>query len=290
MSKTENALTVKYNREYLVVQANELVRSKQDDLSLLEAKLVRLAISQVLENDTDFRTYSCNITDLAKFLGLSKDNIYRDVQDLAESIMKKSIYIKDKQVNKNGKPNYKIYHWVSSVEYRDGQITFKLSEDLKPFLIGLEELFTMYSYEALIDLPTNNSIRLYELLASWQISTLRSTPKTNYTSIPIEKNEFIFTIGYLREYFNCTDKYPNTGDFIINVIDRSVKAIQKNTLMKVTYRKVKNGRSIEHIVFKLNDLGEPSPEWKEKMKKIKNLMIDLNSELPNSDLPFPSRL
>ena len=38
--------------------------------------------------------------------------------------------------------------------------------------------------------------------------------------------------------------------------------------MKVSYRKVKKGRSIEYIVFKLNDWGEPLPEWKEKMKRI----------------------
>jgi plasmid replication initiation protein len=272
MAENENALAIKYNREYLVVQANELVRSKQDDLSLLEAKLVRLAISQVLENDTDFRTYSCNVVDLAKFLGISKDNIYRDIQDLSVNIMKKSIFIKEKQPNKKGKQNYKIFHWVDYVEYKDGTITFRLSESLRPYLIGLEELFTMYSYEALIDLPTNYSIRLYELLASWQNSTIRNVPKTNYTNIPIEKNEFIFTIGYLREYFNCVDKYPNAGDFIINVIDKAVKAIQKNTLMKVSYRKVKNGRSIEYIVFKLNDWGEPTPEWKEKMKRIEAII------------------
>ena len=95
-NENANALAIKYNREYLVVQANELVRSKQDDLTLLEAKLVRLAISQVLENDTDFRTYSCNVVDLAKFLGISKDNIYRDIQDLSVNIMKKSIFIKEK--------------------------------------------------------------------------------------------------------------------------------------------------------------------------------------------------
>ena len=254
-NENANALAIKYNREYLVVQANELVRSKQDDLTLLEAKLIRLAISQVLENDTDFRTYSCNVVDLAKFLGISKDNIYRDIQDLSVNIMKKSIFIKEKTTNKKGKQ-------------KDGTITFRLSESLRPYLIGLEELFTMYSYEALIDLPTNYSIRLYELLASWQNSTIRNVPKTNYTDVPIEKNEFIFTISYLREYFNCVDKYPNAGDFIINVIDKAVKAIQKNTLMKVSYRKVKKGRSIEYIVFKLNDWGEPSPEWKEKMKRI----------------------
>lgn len=272
MNENQNALAIKYNKEYLVIQANELVRSKQDDLTLLEAKLIRLAISQVLENDTDFRTYSCNVVDLAKFLGISKDNIYRDIQDLSVNIMKKSIFIKEKQVNKKGKHNYKIFHWVDYVEYKDGTITFKLSESLRPYLIGLEELFTMYSYEALIDLPTTYSIRLYELLASWQNTIVRNSPKTNYTDIPIEKNEFIFTIGYLREYFNCIEKYPNTGDFIINVIDKAVKAIQKNTVMKVSYRKVKKGRSIEYIVFKLNDWGEPSIEWKEKLKRIDEII------------------
>ena len=42
--------------------------------------------------------------------------------------------------------------------------------------------------------------------------------------------------------------------------------------MKVSYRKVKNGRSIEYIVFKLNDWGEPSAEWKEKMKRIEAII------------------
>ena len=278
MENNENAIAIKYNREYLVVQANELVRSKQDDLSLLEAKLIRLAISQVLEEDTDFRTYSCNVVDLAKFLGISKENIYRDIQDLSVNIMKKSIFIREKEPNKKGKQNYKIFHWVDYVEYKDGTITFKLSENLRPYLIGLEELFTAYSYEALIDLPTNYSIRLYELLASWQNTTIREVPKTNYTNVPIERNEFIFTIGYLREYFNCVDKYPNAGDFIINVIDKAVKVIQENTLMRVSYRKVKKGRSIEYIVFRLDDWGEPFPEWKEKMKKYEAIINDGKDE------------
>ena len=43
----ENAIAIKYNKDFYVIQANELVRSKQDDLSLLEAKLIRLAITQV---------------------------------------------------------------------------------------------------------------------------------------------------------------------------------------------------------------------------------------------------
>ena len=81
-------------------------------------------------------------------------------------------------------------------------------------------------------------------------------PDTNYTDIPIEKNEFIFTIDWLRDYFNCNDKYPNTSDFIKRVVDSAVKAIVKNTLMRVSYRTVKKGRSITHIIFKLNDWSD----------------------------------
>ncbi len=250
----ETAIAIKYNKDFYVIQANELVRSKQDDLSLLEAKLIRLAITQVLREDTDLKTYSCNVVDLAKFLGISKDNIYRDIQDLSKNLMKKSIFIKDKtQPKKKGKENYKIFHWIDYVEYIDGVITFRLSESLKPYLIGLEQLFTLYGYEAIIDLPTNYSIRLYELIASYQNMSVRLMPDTNYTDIPIEKNEFIFSIDWLRDYFNCNDKYPNTSDFIKRVVDSAVNAIVKNTLMRVSYRVVKKGRSITHIVFKLNE-------------------------------------
>lgn len=250
----ENAIAIKYNKDFYVIQANELVRSKQDDLTLLEAKLIRLAITQVLRDDKDLKTYSCNVVDLANFLGIDNHNIYRDIQDLSKSLMKKSIFIKDKsQPKRKGKENYKIFHWIDYVDYTDGVITFKLSDSLKPYLIGLEQLFTLYGYDAVIGLPTNYSIRLYELIASYQNMTVRLMPDTNYTDIPIEKNEFIFTIDWLRDYFNCNDKYPNTGDFVKRVIDGAVKAIVKNTLMRLSYRTVKKGRSITHIVFKLNE-------------------------------------
>ena len=253
-TERDTALAIMYNKDFYVIQANELVRSKQDDLSLLEAKLVRLAITQVVREDTDLQTYSCAVVDLAKFLGISKDNIYRDVQDLAKNLMKKSIFIKDaEKPTKRGKPNYKIFHWIDYVEYNDGIITFKLSDSLKPYLIGLEQLFTMYGYEAIIDLPTNYSIRLYELLASYENMTVRLTPDTNYTDIPIDKREFIFTVDWLRDYFNCNDKYPNTGDFIRRVVDGAIKSINKKTMMRVSYRTVKQGRSISHIVFRINE-------------------------------------
>lgn len=271
----ESAIAIKFNKNFFVIQANELVRSKQDDLSLLEARLIRLAISQVLRDDTDLKTYSCNVKDLAVFLGIDNHNIYRDIQEIAKSLLRKSIFIKDKtKQNRDGKENYKIFHWIDYVEYDDGVITFKLSDSLKPYLVGLDELFTLYGYDVVIGLPTNYSIRLYELMASYQNMALRSHPDTSFTQIPIEHNEFIFTIEWLRDLFNCNDKYTNGADFIKRVIDTSVKAINKYTFMRLSYRTVKTGRSIKYIVFKIHDWDDTSFSdywWKLKEPSEKNV-------------------
>lgn len=256
----ENALPIKYNKNYYVIQANELVRSKQDELSLLEAKLVRLAIAQVLKDDDDLKSYTCNVSKLADFLGISSQNIYRDVQELSIKLMKKSIFIRSKE-NKQGKQNYKILHWVDYVEYKDGIITFKLSEHLKPYLLGLNELFSKYTYEEIIKLPTNYSIRLYELLYSYaNMIFIDGYLNYIYEDIRLEKNEVCFTIEYLREYFNCNNKYPNAGDFIKRVIGAAISDINENTVYPCSYRTVRTKNKITHIVFTIGEWNSQAGE------------------------------
>lgn len=243
---------MRLNKEALVVQANELLRSKQDELTLLEAKLVRLAVEQVVMEDTDLQTYTCKIGDLADFLGVSKQAIHKEIAKLGDSLMSKIITIADKS-----KPTERWlkFHWVDTMAYGDGILTIRLSRELKPYLIGLNEHFTEYEYKAIISLPTTNSIRLLELLKSYEHCV---TPKSNWFAacdMNIEKlpNEIAFPIEYLKEFFNVSDKYPNNGDFMKRVIVPSVKAInEKNEIHKVSYRTLKSGRAITHILFKLN--------------------------------------
>ncbi len=264
----DNKEPIFYDRDLTVVQANELVRSKKDDLTLIEAKLIRLAIGQILKEDTDFRTYSCEIVDLARFLGISSDNIYRDVADINKSLMGKVIYIEDHtQKDRRGNPRYKIFHWVDVAEYADGVITYKISEELKPYLIGLERFFTKYGYESIAALPSDYAIRLYELLASYQNLTVKMKRENDF-DVEIEKNEIVFEIKWLRAYFGCEKKYPNAGDFLKRVIDGSVNAIQQHTDMRLTYRTVKSGRFIKYIVFKIHAWYDSG--YEEVLKQLKD--------------------
>ena len=121
----ENALPIKYYDSLSIIEANKLIRSKQDKLSLLEIKLIRLIISQITILDGELNTYTCNTADLSRYLGLSSSDIYRDIKKLVVEIMKKNIYIQitkdeDEYNHKKTKEKYKIFHWVDYVEYIDG--------------------------------------------------------------------------------------------------------------------------------------------------------------------------
>ena len=269
MDSKENAIAIRYNDDYSVVQANELIRSRQDSLTLLEAKLIRLAITQVVKEDTDLKTYSCKVSELAKFLDISPSNVYRDIQDLTRNLMKKSIFMKDtSQPSSRGKENYKIFHWIDYIEYTDGTLTFKLSEGLKPYLVGLDKFFTSYSYYYIKEASSTNAVRLYELLASYQKMCREPVSNPNYTNVPIGPNELIFTLDWLREVLDCEDKYPNNKDFIRKVIDRSIESIKEHTTMQPTYRLVKEGRRFKYIIFKLDQEEEEMSETRKKMREI----------------------
>lgn len=264
---------VRYTANMKIAEANELIRSRQEDLTILEAKLIRLAIAQIITEDTEIYTYSCNVAELAKYLGMDKDNIYRDMRNFAVNLLKKTIFIKTPTDKPTRNQNYKIFHWIDYAEYKDGVITFKLSDSLKPYLIGLSELFTLYGYTAILELPTNNAIKLYELILSYRNLPYAKTT-TNLPSelmgIPIEKHEYIFTVEWLRDFFNCVDKYKNTNDFIRRIIDNSIIAISKiqnaDNAIYLTYRTVKSGRKITHIIFKYHQFKDK--EYKDKISEI----------------------
>lgn len=256
----ENELSnIRYDKESLIVQANELIRSMQDDMSLLEAKLIKLVIAQIAMSDSQLMTYTCHVTALADFLEIPQDNIYRDMDTLSSSILTRRIYIKDKNkpTKKSGQPNYLKFQWVSSFKYRNGIITIRLNDELKPWLLGLHAYFTEFGYECILHLPTPNSMRLFELLKSYEYTANTYSPRYSPTKIfphiPKEDNEIIFSIDYLKNYFNCADKYPANKDFIKWVINASVKSINCNQEnMKVSYRIAKEGRKFAYVLFKIN--------------------------------------
>jgi plasmid replication initiation protein len=200
-------------------------------MSVQEAKLIRIAITQVVKQDTEFKTYTVRVSELANFLEISGSNLYRDIKGICESLMKRLLYIG------TGDPKHpwKMAHWVSSAEY-DGQgnITLRLSDELKPYILALEE-YNKYKLENVLKMRSFYAIRIYELL---KVDEYKG-------------NEYMeFSIFELRKILECEETLTRISDFKSKVIDRSVAEINQKTDMQITsVQYIKNGRSIDRVRF-----------------------------------------
>lgn len=126
-----------------VVQANDLVRGKQS-LKLNSAKLIRAAIMQIVPEDKELKPYIITIKELSELLKVSESNLYRDIDDITDDIMKKPVFIK--RVSTDTVKWVKIA-WVTSCEYNsDIGVYIKLNDDLKPFFVTAKRtLYTIYA-------------------------------------------------------------------------------------------------------------------------------------------------
>ena len=185
--------TIQYNDNLKVVSANALLKGKQS-MKFKEAQILLITIAQVdsLSVNTDF-TYTTSVTELAKYMKISEDNLYRDLYDICKALCKRLVEIRvGNGVGKDAE--WKIFQWVSSAEYKNGTLKIRLSDDLKPYLTDLK---TNFSQPFLADLMTFKSyyaIRLYlYLFADWNDSRRNKT-------------EWKFTIREIREMFQLDSK------------------------------------------------------------------------------------
>ena len=86
-------------------------------------------------------------------------------------------------------------------------------------------------------------------------------------------------IDYLRDFFDCNDKYKSAGDFVRNVIEVNLGFINQYTNLKVSFRKHKKGRSISHVIFKYENTWNNDP----KAEEHNNQMLDTIRSIKNGE-------
>ena len=260
--KVKDTNVIDYNKNHYTVMANAIIRGKQT-MSLQEAKLIRLLITQIAKNDKDFKTYQVNIKELARFLEVPDNNLYRDIRNICDKLLTRIVRI---NTNDPTKP-WKVFQWLQPAEYDGhGTITLMLSNQIAPYLLQLNAWFTQYQLKNILAMKSFYSIRLYELL------------KLSVGEDRRKKMEYIFSIQALREYLECESKFKKIIDFKKYVLDIAVRDISEYSEYNCRYEGKKTSRSITDIIFYL-ELKEQKPEKKEegageKKQEQKELDVD----------------
>lgn len=220
-----------------VVQANKLIGGRQA-LKLNSAKLIRSAIMQIVRDDEELKPYIITIKELADLLGVPASNIYRDIEDITDDIIKNPVYVREEA---NGRTSRFIkIPWVSRCEYSaDTGVALQLNDALKPFLLNLKEHYTQYTLQEVLAMKSVYAIRIFEMLQGRIMS--RTLPKGGV--------KIVLSVQEIRECCDCEEKYPAFGNFKTKVIDRAVKEINRVTIFRVEYLYIKKGRHVTAIEF-----------------------------------------
>ena len=106
----------------------------------------------------------------------------------------------------------------------------------------------------LTGMTSTYSVRLYEFFAM----RLGSQNK---------KETFDFDLNKLRIYLDCTNKYKRFDLFDMRVLKQAKKEINEKSNIKMSYKKIKTGRSITSIKFTFS--------WKNKADVIDTSAIEI---------------
>lgn len=194
--KKDKEYPIKYDDSYAVVTANDLIKGRQK-MSLRESQLFAIAISQIVKDDKDLKTYTTTIPELAEFMGVEQSNLYRDIKGLCRSLCSRVVEISTLTPKK--KPQWEIFHLVSSAKYDGETLTLRLSDDIKPFVIELEKNYSQPMLGVLMSFRSYYASRLYQYC-------LAESGKSKSG-----KEEWSFTCDELRELFQTYEK-DNDGN------------------------------------------------------------------------------
>lgn len=126
--------------------------------------------------------------------------------------------------------------WINEAvcDRSTGTIEIMLSEHLKPYLLELKNNFTEYSLFNILSMKSKYSIRMYELLKSYQY--------VKQTEIDIEN---------LKVSLYATN-YERWADFKRYVLDMAINEINQYTDIKISYTLKKQGKKFSSIVFTID--------------------------------------
>lgn len=221
------------NKKYSIVKKSNSLIEARYKLNLNEQKFVLKSISMIQKNDENFKEYEISVSEFQNLLGIkSKTYLHSELKKISKTILQKPLSIPeaDGELQCN---------WFSSVKYKNNKGTVLISHDpkLKPYLIQVQNHFTMYRLENILKLKSVYSIRIYEFLCK--------NKNKNVQNFEIELDELKSVVGIEK------GKYQRYSSFKKRVLDSAKKEINSNKKLEFSfeYEEKKTGRKITHIIF-----------------------------------------
>lgn len=221
----------------LVVKSNKLIEARYE-LSLNEQKLILYSVSKIDRSKENFNIVTVGVKDFFRLLDTSTER-YTELREIIRGLRGKEIIIDTPE-------GEIITGWLSSIEYKrdTGTIDLEFSQKLIPYLLQLKERFTRYQLRNILYLKSKYGIRLYELMKQYQ---------------SIGKREF--KLEEIKGILFIEDQYERIYDLERFVLKPAKEEINKYTDINIYYEKMKTGRRITSLLFKIDCKDKDRKEY-----------------------------
>lgn len=230
------------DKELKLKQSNNLILATHR-MNIQQMRLFFYACSQY-HGDLEINVSLDEINRVLAYQGGNQRDL---VKDTIPTIMRNAIV---HLIDEDGE------EWCSALRKsrlsKDGTVTFVFDKSIQRELEELRGYTWMY-LSNLTGMTSTYSVRLYEFFAM-RLGTHNT------------KGTFDFDLNKLRIYLDCVNKYKRFDLFDMRVLKQALKEINEKTNIKMSYKKIKTGRSITSVKFNFS--------WKNKTDIIDIQSID----------------
>lgn len=214
----------------------------KDDLKLKQSNNLILATHRMNINQMRLFFYACSqyqgdlnievsIDDVNRVLAYQGGNQRELVKETIPTLMRNALVHID---DENGE-RWSVAITDSYIKKDNKTVNFTFNKSIQKELEELRGYTWMYLSQ-LTGMSSTYSVRLYEFFAM-RLGTMNT------------KETFDFDINKLRLYLDCVNKYSQFEAFDRRVLQQAKKEINEKTNIKMSYKKIKTGRSITSIKF-----------------------------------------
>lgn len=239
-------------RDYTVAKSNQIVQKSRYDFSVTEQRTIAYICSKIKPIEVIDKAkgvpfqldYEFNILDYARVCGLvNNGKLYNEVKTALKNVSDKSMWLTLEDGTET------VVRWFDrvSTNKRNGIAKIRIDDRLAPYLFDLKSKFLSYGLKNILNMKSQYSIRLYELLKSYH--GMRSGQgqtdhkKTSWT-IDLDELKKKLMIDNLKTY-NDFSKIRT------KVLEVAQKEINELTDISIYFEPITKGRKTEKVKFSI---------------------------------------
>lgn len=262
--------------EKSLAMSNVLISSKYK-ATIQELKITYLALQKVQLGQYERNGENIYIKfrgrELQRAMNVKGNSFFERLAETSEHMTGRTIGIVDPENRR-----FMFVPFVTLAKYEEGELTIRFAPEMEKYILNIEKNFTYLLKDTMMNFKREYSFKLYEVLKSYSFYPKDyKLPKSGKFQIEIGLSELKLTMGIVNAELDTVksvlsenkfnpnyDKavaksperlYDNWGDFKKRVLDPSIKEINENTDIEVSYDTGKAGKGgkIHSIIFLVQD-------------------------------------